>query len=279
MARAENFNINNENNLMVCDLSKDQELFFNEHVNTYSLSNPFYDLYNEAVDKGYVYPDINGQIVVTEGVNQLATVNIVEEFRMDMNLINILINVGLCRLDSYTYEIIFTPEEYLNNPNSPAISSEMLSSLSIQVRPNAQEPIEGNPPTYINLGTLVHDNYTFIKNTYNDVAKYDPGQAWPATVGIWVSLVKSGGAWDYKVQPGYAPWNKTFNAHFGLNNSKYRVVTSEFIGNYNYGYTGRFLFSLSILKAGSFAPSGFDELDALDHPAIEEGYNDAGAIE
>lgn len=50
-------------------------------------------------------------------------------------------------------------------------------------------------------------------------------------------------------------------------------------GNYNYGYTGRLLFSLDILLEGSFVVSGFDPKDvATDWPQIREGFYDCEAI-
>ncbi|WP_192930180.1 polymorphic toxin type 44 domain-containing protein [Alkaliphilus pronyensis] len=62
---------------------------------------------------------------------------------------------------------------------------------------------------------------------------------------------------------------KTFN---GI-----EVVTSEYIGNYNYGFTGEMIFSLSILYTGGefagghlFTPEGMD-----DRSAIEAGHDDA----
>ena len=39
------------------------------------------------------------------------------------------------------------------------------------------------------------------------------------------------------------------------------------------------LFSLNALKTGSFVVSGFDASDYTDHPAIEEGFEDANLIE
>ncbi|MCI6675653.1 MAG: polymorphic toxin type 44 domain-containing protein [Clostridiales bacterium] len=285
--KANNINTNDKiissavNLLKSQDIIDDHEIFLSEHVDSYSLYNPYYDLYNKAIDRGYLYLDTNGQIIITEEITQLAAKEIIEEFMQDMDFINILISIGLCELDPCTYQIISTVEDYLNNPNSLPISSTssvFLDSLA-KIQPKGQEPTDGNPPTYINLGSLVRSNYAYIKNVFADLSKYNAAQAWTLTVCTWVSLVMEGGAWDYKTQAGYAPWYKTFNAHFGRNNSKYRVVTSEFIGNYNYGYTGRQLFNLSVLKAGSFAASGFDSLDSSDYPAIEEGYNDSGSIE
>lgn len=56
-------------------------------------------------------------------------------------------------------------------------------------------------------------------------------------------------------------------------------MTSEWLGNYNFGYTGRMFFSLSTLKFGSNLASGFSNDDYLDYPAIEVGYYHSGIIE
>jgi len=65
---------------------------------------------------------------------------------------------------------------------------------------------------------------------------------------------------------------------YGINDSKKNYHrTSEFMGNYNYGFTGRVLFNLTTLKLGSnYAASGNPFIpDTDDYPAIEEGYNDS----
>lgn len=93
-----------------------------------------------------------------------------------------------------------------------------------------------------------------------------------ATIAYWVNKVKSGGDWDYKQVPGYAPYSKTFCTFYdGVNYHR----TSEYIGNFNYGYTGKFLFPLPILYAGSFAVAKFDPKDTDDWPAISDGFNHA----
>lgn len=91
--------------------------------------------------------------------------------------------------------------------------------------------------------------------------------------GYWIAKVEPNGDWDYKTQHGYSPYNKTFCCGYSRNFHMHQ--TSEWIGNYNYGYTGKLLFSLSVLKLGSNAVSGFDPKDVEDYPANEEGYYDA----
>lgn len=96
------------------------------------------------------------------------------------------------------------------------------------------------------------------------------GNAYTLTVAYWVSLVCEGGAWDYKIQPLYK--GKTFCCTYAGGTNIHR--TAEYIGNYNYGYTGADLFSLAILHLGSAAVGGGVEKDQHDWPAIDEGYYD-----
>ena len=81
----------------------------------------------------------------------------------------------------------------------------------------------------------------------------NPSGAYPATVGYWVAKIREGGAWDYKIVPGYAPYDKLW---YTYTKSTQTYRTSEWFGNYNYGFTGRYLFSLSILLAGGDFAAG-----------------------
>lgn len=117
-------------------------------------------------------------------------------------------------------------------------------------------------------------NYNHIDNYYNDMlilSATSPNiSPWGATVGHWISLVEPNGAWDYKVFWLSNPY--CFSIH-GLGGYHF---TSEWFGNYNYGFTGKRLFSLTVLHAGSFAVSGFNPSDVTtDWPAIDLGYSHA----
>ena len=65
-------------------------------------------------------------------------------------------------------------------------------------------------------------------------------QAWSSATAYWVAKVAPNGDWDYKVQPGFPPWHRRFCCYF---NGAYNHVNSEYIGNFNYGYTGSLLFT------------------------------------
>ncbi|WP_270165533.1 polymorphic toxin type 44 domain-containing protein [Paenibacillus sp. SYP-B4298] len=101
--------------------------------------------------------------------------------------------------------------------------------------------------------------------------------AFAATTALWIVRVKAGGIWDYKLQPGYSPYNKSWLTYTRYSENP-SVRTSEWFGNYNYGFTGRFLFSLNILYAGGDGAgliwgNGFD--DAGDKAAIKMGYDES----
>ena len=138
------------------------------------------------------------------------------------------------------------------------------------------EPHECGYPS-LNVGAMCFDNYNELEEYYDMCVQvsiispdFDP---YLATAGYWVGKVREGGDWDYKSQPGFSPYDKMFCCSYGGLTKQHR--TSEWLGNYNYGYTGSFLFSLGILHFGSSAVAGFDPADEEDWPAIDEGYYDS----
>jgi len=117
----------------------------------------------------------------------------------------------------------------------------------------------------LSLLIMCQNNYNAVQNYYNDMvymikfgSTLDPGMA---AASFWIAKVMPGGIWDYKVQPGFAPYNTLFCAYF---NGTFNHITSEYIGNFNFGYTGKFLFTLSTLHFGSSAVSGFSASDPSD---------------
>ncbi|WP_050691172.1 polymorphic toxin type 44 domain-containing protein [Priestia megaterium] len=126
----------------------------------------------------------------------------------------------------------------------------------------------------LNLKGLVESNRNELEKFNASVLKTSPGSAYNATVGYFVEKVQEGGPWDYKVRSGYKPWYKEFNA--STYNGK-KVINSEYIGNYNYAYTGELLFSKKTLLIGGGAVGvvvGQPE-DSKYKDVITKGYNDA----
>ncbi|MFB5759570.1 polymorphic toxin type 44 domain-containing protein [Paenibacillus medicaginis] len=103
----------------------------------------------------------------------------------------------------------------------------------------------------------------------------DPAAAYSGTAGYWVGKVRPKGAWDYKTVPGYTPYNKLWTARV-KNGTEFR--TSEWFGNYNYGFTGKELFSLSMLFAGGDGAGilfGNGPDNEEDKASIRQGYNES----
>lgn len=137
--------------------------------------------------------------------------------------------------------------------------------------------IDPDQPPTLYAYSIASNNRDTLSAYYHAIADGiwgDPGAAYSATVGYWVAKVQEGGAWDYKVQPGYSPYYKLWTAVLKYD-TEYR--TSEWFGNYNYGLTGRFLFPLTTLLVGGDAvgiltSGGAD--DPADQQAITQGYNE-----
>ena len=124
-----------------------------------------------------------------------------------------------------------------------------------------------------NLITICRNNYQHLVSYHDSMLTLEimnPGlNAYVSTASYWVSLVREDGAWDYKSSSTYGPYNKLLCTYY---DGEFHHITSEYFGNFNYGYTGSFLFSLDILHAGSYAVSGFNPADQADWPAIDDGY-------
>ncbi|MBO6155562.1 MAG: hypothetical protein J6O60_08995 [Lachnospiraceae bacterium] len=124
----------------------------------------------------------------------------------------------------------------------------------------------------LNAYSIALQNKNYISGTLQALAAVDPSTAYATTVAIWVAKVKEGGDWDYKNRNGYAPYYKKWNA-YQKNISAIR--TSEWFGNYNYGFTGKVLFSQEALLRGGDAVS-YAKNRAKDTPddkrAIVQGF-------
>ncbi len=242
-----------------------------------------WSLYDEANELGYVSVDDSGHYVLDPQIQSLTnSTSLYHELLHMFDIANDSISRGLCYVDPETYELV-----------SVSLTREIIEQATF-IDHDAAANNDATPYSSSNhgcafsdlyLGGVVSTNYAIISDYWDEMIQLSikNPNLYPkaATIGFWVGKIQEGGEWDYKVKPGYSPYNKTFCCTYGKNYSKQWVHrTSEFIGNYNYGYTGQLLFSLSVLKKGSDAAAGnFFEPDTSDYPAITEGYNDASAIE
>ena len=125
----------------------------------------------------------------------------------------------------------------------------------------------------IDFRGMCESNYNQIKDIFTISSYSSWSDAYGTTVGYWVGKVRGGGDWDYKSTNEYRPSSKIFCSYY---DGTYHHITSEYMGNYNYGYTGSYLFSLQILGTGSFVVAKFDISDVhTDWPAIVAGFNAA----
>lgn len=202
---------------------------------------------------------------------------------------NEAIDCGILQVDTATLEMSNTdtifddeqlPEEILANLKiyeNTDLAIVSVGADSDVYRYDAR-PYAAHNCTYptIYLSSMCEQNYQTIVKFYNSMVlaqQLNPGNALnPAlsTVSYWVGFVREGGQWDYKLEENLGPWDKTYCFYF---NNTYQHITAEYIGNYNYGYTGSFLFPLSVLHGGSYIVSGFDPADQYtDWPSIDAGY-------
>lgn len=215
--------------------------------------------YLKVSDAGLLELDEDDSIKKLEGFDSVVEM---------IELCNESIQDNILLLDPETLELtsVITPEEEqrpygLANHVTPMIPRNAAHGCSV--------------PS-LNLLKLCENNYNTLSDYYEEMLRLvliNPNLSpWGATVGFWISKVEPNGDWDYKTQPGFSPWYTQFCSYFDGN---FQHITSEYIGNFNYGYTGSYLFSLDMLHFGSSAVSGFDPADEADWPAIDAGYYNA----
>lgn len=125
---------------------------------------------------------------------------------------------------------------------------------------------------------ICNENKNEIKDLlrfYLEVSPSNPTGAYSNAVSAWVSRVRPGGVWDYKLVSGYANFLLS-----DIPTAYQRLISgtfsAEYFGNFNYAYTGEYLFSRQVLIAGSIAAAGFSiKKDQHDWPAINAGYDAA----
>lgn len=189
-----------------------------------------------------------------------------EEYLSRIDTINMLIDIGIYSYSENT-GLISHSLECIKNPSiMRKLNGETDQSYKLMHNLDSLPPII--PDLY--LGTLVSDNFSELKSVYRSTLFYKDA------VTYWIYKVESGGDWDYKLQDEF---KKTLLCMYGQNDSKLELRNGEWIGNYNYGYTGHLLFNIDILLAGSSAVGGGPAKDSHDWPAIREGYSDSGYIE
>lgn len=145
---------------------------------------------------------------------------------------------------------------------------------------NEDQPIEITPARagnhgcslpFINILNLCAANRSALENYHHEMvmlATVNPGMdGWRETLDWWMLKLQDNGEWDYKTNPLY---QGNFCSYF---QGEFHHIDGEYLGNFNYGYTGSYLFGLSVLHIGSWVVSGFNPADEYtDWPAIDAGY-------
>lgn len=217
-----------------------------------------------------------GQLVVNVTAADLGVSDtLFNQYLSDVSNLNNAVKEGLLTFN-YNLEMnVLTPEEYKDYAVQEGINFRIQSQFIVPF----SDP--GAPP-FRNAYSIAAGNLATLKNFYNSaMTSYmysgypnAGAMAYSASIGFFIGKVQEGGEWDYKVQPGWSPWYNQFTFAF---RSGTEVQNSAYLGNYNYGYVGKYLFSLSVLIAGGDGvsiltgkhPDGED-----DKAPIRRGYNE-----
>lgn len=228
-------------------------------------------LWESAREDNSIYLTDAGNLSISNSFAEFAhDYEMYDYFLYSINLINWLMDAEVLVIDSDTFHIETQGlESSVNLPEPPVFRNTDNASPY-------WEPHDCGYPRW-NVKSMVIDNRNHISETYNTfylVSLVTPNtDPWLLTAVYWVNMVREDGKWDYKVSPEYGPYDTRYCMNYG--NKQQMHNTAEWVGNYNYGYTGSFLFDLTTLYVGSSAVSGFKPSDVEDWPAIEEGYNDS----
>lgn len=223
-------------------------------------------------DSGKLMVGNDGLLYVEEN-NNLTDVSGYDAFIDLINVCNESISDGILMADAEAVEIK-SIMQYDEEQVPYALSSSTKQNSNPRVAP--YNVAHGCSVQACSLITMCQNNYNTLQEYYEDMLQLslvNPNLSpWGATVGFWINKVQPYGDWDYKRQIGFKPYDSEFCCYF---NSNFNHVTSEYIGNFNYGYTGSYLFSLDVLHFGSAAVDGFTSKDLKDWPAIDAGYENA----
>lgn len=227
------------------------------------------ELQIQLKESNLVDVDASGHIFLKQDINALDINKVlVSEYLELLNLINEQVDIGTISFDENLKvepeskeeiaEIIYEydkkhPEEALFVPeNEPSITKGAFSIEENNDNTKMYAITASSSKPYLNARELVESNRRSLKSYLKSQLTFNGQYAMINTIGWWVGKVRPGGSWDYKVVSGYKPWNKEFTMQFY---SGVETRNSKWLGNYNYGYTGEELFSLSTLLKGGSAVS------------------------
>lgn len=229
-------------------------------------------LHQEIINKGLISLNEDGQIVFNDETFDVLKVDsqLQENYIENIERNNLLLEQGGVYLDNDFNLQIGSPEEI-----SQSILERNLEEKQNQFVSPFSDP--GAPP-YLYAYSTATQNYNQMYDVWASLALGiygNPTAALSYTTSWWGDRVRPGGIWDYKVVSGYAPNTKQWTAF--VKGGATQIRTTEWFGNYNYGFTGKLLFPLGILYTGGDvvskitggAPDNFE-----DKASIAQGYNE-----
>ena len=241
---------------------------------TYNL-NSIEEVHHYVVDNGLVSLNDDGTLSVntTELLPNVDS-ELLEDYKDSIKDTNdiILATGGAITFDQ-NYNLNIGTQEEIAEGVFQTDQNKQFSNDSI-ISPMADPDAPRNLNVYYIAGKN-RDHIKKFRKTLSTTIGVNPSSVFSATVGYWVGKVKPGGAWDYKTVSGYKPYNKMWKARV-KNGTQLR--TSEWFGNYNYGFTGKELFPLSILLAGGDGAGivfGSGPDDEKDKAAIRQGFKES----
>lgn len=249
------------------------------------------NLFQYLKDNNFLFVDGFGHISVRITAEEIdIPQELFDKFLEDMEFLNDNVDKGLMIINKKSYKV-----------ESTIIDVKMKNDLLLEDN-KFDENVDVDMIEFNEMNKHDIDNYEYVtefdlvrevSSNYSKLVYYYSVQVemkynypdlnidpYLQTVLFWIYQVKPRGDWDYKTKQGFSPYNKRFICTQFSGNKVIR--TSEFIGNYNYGYTGHFLFSLKVLKIGSFTvailgdESTFDLANEYgDQQVIHFAYTDA----
>ncbi|MCR5667772.1 MAG: hypothetical protein K6G05_01820 [Lachnospiraceae bacterium] len=225
------------------------------------------DYHNTIISEGAFEVDEKGHLWVDELRNE--NTKVADEYISEINHVNDLVDIGVGYFDVNGHFVCYDAETIEDNVYRYDKQKERDDKYLAKY--DAAYPI-------LSAYKIASDNKRYIRDTFQSIAVVDPVSAYGATVAIWVGKVRTGGEWDYKNVNGYAPYNRKWTAY---QKNKSSIKTSEWFGNYNYGFTGRVLFTKDTLLLGGDAVS-YVHNKAVDSPddkgAIVQGFNESNGV-
>jgi hypothetical protein len=238
----------------------------NQSLYTPNELNQMKKIHKMIVKRGLAYLNSDGTIAINTNATELAVdKNMFEKYLKNIDDVNFVVTEGVASFDKEYNLKVESKDEITKRVYEKDQKQQEEPMISPMYVPNA-------PPT-LRAYSIASSNRNTLKALYVGLANGIYGNAasaYSSTLGFWIAKVRPNGAWDYKVVSGYSPYNKEWSA-IARYNTDYR--TSEWFGNYNYGLTGHYLFSLSVLLNGGYF-AGMGSEDANDKAAITQGYNE-----